>query len=477
MLQNYSSGQGARGYQFPKSFSMPLRIVGGNKFGRYKKISSEETFNMMVSDGALVNFAGHKKVKPIGGKQGRGIYSSTRLNKMIVVSDEDVYAIDDNITSSLVGNLETVDGEVYIAENLNGQIALCDGLKIYIYDYKNPSFYSPTIDFLPGHISFQDGYFIASTKNNNQWRLSGPNDGQSFPPDATNIGDLQTKPTNTIACVPFDRQLFVFGSDVCEPWKNIGTGIFPYQRSSSMVIDYGCLNPATIASGFSKIVWLASNEKSNVSIMFSEGGSAQRISNDGLDFVLSKIKYPQHSFGFLFQLDGHIFYQITFTKDNLTYVYDFNLNEFYSLTDQNLNHHIAKRMVFFNGKNYFISFIDGDLYELSSSYYDFNGYEMPKYRILNNTRLDNGSLFVCQNISITMEQGFNKGEQAINLSISRDGGETFGNIYRKKLNTWGNRPNTCNFYNLGAANDFCFKFSFLGLERTVVCDAKGNFYQ
>ena len=41
------------------TFTIPLDLVGGNKFGRYKKVSVEQTFNMMVSDDALVDYAGY----------------------------------------------------------------------------------------------------------------------------------------------------------------------------------------------------------------------------------------------------------------------------------------------------------------------------------------------------------------------------------------------------------------------------------
>ncbi len=41
---------------------MPLDIVGSTKFGRYPKISVEQTWNMIISDGFLVPFAGYLKV-------------------------------------------------------------------------------------------------------------------------------------------------------------------------------------------------------------------------------------------------------------------------------------------------------------------------------------------------------------------------------------------------------------------------------
>lgn len=469
-------------YQTPSvnNFKIPLDILGGNKFGRYKKISPQETFNMIVTDDCITNFSGHKKVLYIDEKQGRGIYSSSRLNKIILIADNNVYSIDTNLSTSLVGKLDTLQGDISIAENLNNEIIISDGSKLYNYNYGIGSFNKLNVDFLPGYVSFQDGYFICAVKNRHEWRLSKPNDGNNFPVSGGFVGEIETKATNCIACIPFDRQLFVFGTNVCEIWKNVGNvgnSPFPYQRSGSLVIDYGCINPATIAVGFSKIVWLASNEKSNVCIRVSEGGKSERISTDGLDAILSNLKNPEQAFGFMYQIDGHVFYQITFTKDNLSYLFDFNTNKFYTLTDYDLSqHHIAKRVVFFNGSNYFISFKDGDLYEMSSSYYDYNGNEMPTIIILNNIRKEDGQFITCQQLNIIMEQGFNKGEQAINLSISKDGGESFGSIYKKILNSYGKRRNICNFYNLGMSNEFCFKYHFLGLGRKVICSSTGYFY-
>ncbi len=39
---------------------MPLKMVGGTHYGRYNKISSEQSFNLLISDGWSVPFAGYK---------------------------------------------------------------------------------------------------------------------------------------------------------------------------------------------------------------------------------------------------------------------------------------------------------------------------------------------------------------------------------------------------------------------------------
>ncbi len=39
---------------------IPVKIVGSSIFGRYPFISAERTYNMFISDEALVNFASYE---------------------------------------------------------------------------------------------------------------------------------------------------------------------------------------------------------------------------------------------------------------------------------------------------------------------------------------------------------------------------------------------------------------------------------
>lgn len=475
--------------QFATGNNIDLGIVGGNTFGRYKKISSEETFNMIVSDGALVSFPGYKKRRALEGSLGREIYTSYRFKHMIAVVDDNVYSISSDLSTVLIGSLSTFSGDVFIAENLGGQIAICDGENIYIFNYINSSFQKVVVDFLPGYIEFQDTYFIASDRRTNQFRLSANNDGTSWPADAGHVGQIQTKATNCVAAKVLDRQLYVFGQTVTEPWYDVGYTLFPYQRTNYFNIDYGCVSPATIASAFGAMVWLGSNEKTGISIMLSQGGPAQRLSNDGMDFIFSNMKNPFDAFGFLFRESGHIFYVITFPTDNISYVYDFNTKMFFTLVDKDMNHHIARRITFFNGKYYFISLTDGDLYEISSLLYMLDDHEMPRFRILKHLRVPSCDRFGVRNISLTMEQGILENENKndlsilpisiprIDLSISKDGGESYWNVGSKKMNRFGRRANNCNFWNIGSSNDLTLKFAFWGNQRWCINGAIGNVYQ
>jgi hypothetical protein len=310
----------ARGENFE---AKPLNIVGSSVFGRYPDISIEKTYNMFMSDGWMVPYAGYK----LG-----ALHTSIKYKRMIAVFDNRVYLINVNFSQSLqkvtsyqtilIGMLQTSSGVVYIAENNKPQILISDGTALYLYDQTlNPMFKPVTTSFIPGYIDFHDTYFLCAAKAdgfysppaNNTWRLSGQNDGGTWADDAASIGLLQTKPDNTQAVVRFPSKgnmVFVLGTTVSEPWFDVGYQLFPYQRNTSFNIDYGCLNPATIAAMDDLVVWLAVNEKSGPVLMYSDGGQPTPITTDGFDYVFSNMINPADSQGFLFRQDGHIFYHI-----------------------------------------------------------------------------------------------------------------------------------------------------------------------
>lgn len=518
----------------PRSVTMkyaPLDICGSTTFGRYQKISISETYNMLISDNWLVPYAGYAYQALISGTGvGRGLYSSTNYGNMIAVVNNGVYSINPNLTVSFIANIGTFSGDVFMAENNANQIAICDQQALYIFNWKTNSFSVASLPTAPGgsapivpaYVTFQDGYFIVPDKSSSFWFLSALNDGTSWNWGAGGApvdGRIQTKPDTAIAAVRFPGRgnlLLVFGRTVTELWYDQGLQLFPYTRSQSVNIDYGCLSAATIAASDTIVVWLGANEKSGPVIMYTSGGDINRISNDGIDYRLSLLTQPQNSYGFLFKQDGHILYQITWPADNFSLVYDFTTEKFFTLTDEHMNYHIAKRTVFFNNNYFFVSFNDGNLYELSTSFttYEYaNNFvqEIPRVRITKNFRLPDGSRFAVNNSTFTIEQGNGKyntpdyvlvlatesgnpitteggnelllldipnpAPQNVYLSISKNGGHSFGSTLDRPLNTVGNRQNRLQFWNFGVANDIVHRFQFIGFDRFVATDGIISYYQ
>lgn len=530
----------------PTFTQLPLDIVGSTKFGRYPKISVEQTYNMIISDNFLVPFAGYMNVASIASQAaGRGVFTSVTYNHMIVVIANSVYSISTNNSFTKVGTIGTYVGDVYIDENNNHQIAICDQQNIYIYNYLTGVFTTATIDFIPGYISYQNGRFVAAAIDTPTWRLSAVGDGLTWPNDSFHVGSFQTKPDTVVATQRFPGRgnlLFVMGKTVTELWTDIGAQLFPYQRNSTVNIDYGCLNPATIAFNDNIIVWLAANEKSGPMIAYSTGGDIKKISTDGIDFKFTQLKNPSDSYGFLFRQDGHLIYQLTFPEDNLTYIYDFNTSKFFTLCDNNMDAHKARDVAFFNDKYYFVSFSDGNVYQMGTEFTTYDGDEIPRIRVCRNIRLPDTSRFAVNNLTFTIEEGTQEnvyvsqnlltesgetiftendepleisssfqvvvesalycedgtvlltenGEellaeeiveteipvpQTVHLSVSTNGGESFGTIWSKDLNRRGDFKNRLVYWNLGSANDFIPQFRFWGLSRFVATDGIVSIYQ
>jgi hypothetical protein len=407
---------------------IPINICGSSTFGRYPKISVEKTYNMFISDNFLVPYAGYQTAVPNLGKVGRGCHTSTKLNRIVTVVDNNVYLIniffDQNLQKTYdtsvvkIGTLLTSTGVVYITENNKPQIAISDGSAIYIYDPTlSPTFQTiSTLDFVPGFIDFHDTYFLcaASQDNfysppaNNTWRLSAQNDGTSWPNDAQHIGLIQTKPDNTQAVVRFPSRgnmIFVMGSIVTESWMDVGYQLFPYQRNNSYNIDYGCINPATIASLDDIVVWLAQNEKSGPIIVYSTGDLPTKITTDGIDYLFSQLTNPADSEAFMYRQDGHLFYHINFYTDNLSLFYDFNNNKFYHASDENLNYFIGNEVAFFNNQYYFVTKNNGNLYAFDTIYTTYDGAEIPRIRTCANVRKPSQEYFIANDIGFTIEQG------------------------------------------------------------------------
>ncbi len=529
----------ARGQNFK---SIPLRIAGSSIFGRYPKINSEKTMNMFLSDEWLVPYSGYKMVIPFSsfgnGKIGRGIHTSTKLGKLVTVVGNGVFLVSldfdflteqpKNIVVNRIGTLQTSTGVVYIAENNKPQIAISDGFKIYIYDPTlSPSFQIPTIDFVPGYIDFHDTYFLCAAKQDfnyvppatNTWRLSDSNDGMSWPADARRVGLIQTKPDNIQAVVRFPSRgnmILVIGSIVTEGWFDVGYQLFPYQRNSSFNIDYGCINPATIAATDEIVVWLGINEKSGPIIVYTTGGMIEKITTDGIDYLFSQLKNPADSQGFIYRQDGHLIYHINFYTDNLSLFYDFNTKKFYNACDEKYDYFIANQVAFFNNQYYFLSKNNGNMYAFDTIFTTYDGYEIPRFRICNNIRDKSQQYFVANDVGFTIETGetpyLQQGtisshiitedsnpiitedgnylidEQEVfvgnlittprvDLSISTDGGATFGNEWAYDLNPLAHRKNRLMWWQLGIVNDLVCQFKFWGFGRFVATDGEVNIRQ
>lgn len=469
-------------------------FVGGSDFGRTNKINASRTFNLFISDNFLTDTYGYVKVDTLGSNQGRSIFTSTRGKFLLSVVDERVYRLTPiNLLNSPttvfqkthVGTVATFTGSVFVDENEANQIAICDQSKLYIYNWNDNTFQEAILPdgVIPGYVSFQNGFFLITDRLSSNWYLSDVNDGLNWfwgGPSA-NLpvnGALQTKPDLGVAIIRVagaGNLIFVMGSTVTEPWSNVPSTLFPYQRSTSSNIDYGCVNPETLSSLDQITAWVAINDRAGITIMYSTGSAIQQVSTEGYNFKFQKLSEPQKCFAFFIKISGHLLYQLTFygKDDNFSLIYDFTTQKFFDATDEHFNYHILRDVAYFEGRYYGIAYRDGNLYQLGEDLYTYNygemgEFEKPRVRITPNLRTPNTAYFTVTNIEILMEQGNDplhiipspSYQPRVGLSVSKNGGYDFGEVRTIPLKRLAKRSNIVKWWRLGRANEMVFKFSF-----------------
>ena len=527
----------------PGGTQIPVKIVGSSIFGRHPIISDERTWNLFISDDWLLNFAGYNQAAEILGigNEGRGLFHSTRGDFMLAVISSNVYRIEPNLGWIFLFSLGTTTGEVFMDENLSSQIAIIDGSATgYIYNYTTEtigaivfSYGSGGTVFTPNYVTYQNTYFVFgnadTTTSGSQWFVyeSGFNPSTLANPLQLNWVQtltLQTKPDFAKACIRIPshgNNLLVLGSTVAEIWTNIA-GLQVYQRNSSVNIDYGVASVSTIAASDDMVAWLGINEKSSPAIMVMTGGKAQRLSTDGIDYLLSLVQHPEDSTAMFYRQDGHVFYILTFFNalDNFSIMYDFNTQKFFDITDWDFTYHPARQMAYFNNEIYFVSLKQGSVMRISTDLTSIstdsqNDYEIPRIRKCDTYRLPGSERFIVNQFSFTIENGVEQnvtnqfecdgyilGESSgeimyseddepllveggscqiyrprIDVTLSKNGGETYGNANIYYMHTTGNYKNQPRFNKLGEANQFTVQMRFWGFGAVVAANGVLEVYK
>lgn len=526
----------------PVAQQVPVKIIGSSIFGRHPFISDERTWNMYISDEKLLNFAGYQETLQLleGTAEGRGLFHSVRGNFLLQIINQRVYRINPNLGFQLLFSLNSATGEVIMDENLSSQIAIVDGINLYIYNYTTGnigqavfSYGSGGIPFSPNYVTYQNTYFIfgnaGTTTSGSQWFVyqSGFNPTTLADPLQVNWVQtltLQTKPDFAKAAIRIPshgNNLLVLGSTVGEIWNNVA-GLQVYQRNSSINIDYGVASTSTIAASDDMVAWLGINEKAAPAIMYMAGGQANRISTDGIDFLLGQVKHPDQSTAMFYRQDGHVFYIISFFNqlDNFSIMYDFTTSKFYDITDWDFSYHPARQMAFFNGDIYFASLKQGSLMKISTELTEMstdrdNIYEIPRVRKCDTFRVAGSEPFIVNRFSFTIEngvaqdvffdyecQGFIIGEVSsgimyteddipilteegfcqvyrprIDVTISKNGGVTYSNANSYYMHGTGHYKNQPIFNHLGQANQFTVQMRFWGFDGVVSDDGVLEVYQ
>lgn len=185
----------------------------------------------------------------------------------------------------------TGSGRVSISDNGNQLCIVVPGTGIgYIYDKINGLQQITDPDFTAvGNaeiVVFIDGYFVFSTDSKNFF-VSALNDGLSY--NALDFGSAEADPDNIRGLHVHRNQLYVFGSQTCEVFRNVGGFGFPFQRITGHVLPKGLASKFSISEYDETFAFIGQGENESPRVYVFSGNRFDAVSTTAIDLKIQSL--------------------------------------------------------------------------------------------------------------------------------------------------------------------------------------------
>lgn len=364
-------------------------------------------------------------------------------------------------------------------------------------------------------INTTDTFYVTSVVNATTFTISATNGGTNITFSTTgtpliyvtNNGQLQlgaitTHPGTIVACRTLHRRLFLFSQNFTEVWENAGAGTnLPFRRNNALLMEYGCPAIGSIKVGFDKMFFLSQDKDGLGSVMMVVGTESIPISNRALDFALanyaSNTNRPIHpegvadAVGILIKENGLIFYRLNFTLANHTYVYDVTQSDpseeegkiWHEEETLAFNRHVAQTHGYFFGINYVGHYSLPIMYIIDDTFVTNDGEAIRRMRIPKPFTIPEYNRIRIDRFHLDLVQGQNENPGVniapeVFLSISKDGGQSYGNEIKAPMGLIGERSFRTVWRKLGTiprGQSFVVKIQFFNQIPFVILGAAWDF--
>jgi hypothetical protein len=314
----------------------------------------------------------------------------------------------------------------------------------------------------PTYVSTLDGYFLLPTTFDRVF-ISGEDNGSSV--SALDFGKAQKKPDQTLAVLGGERDALIFGAETLEFWSNSpdSSGGFPFVPIQS--INIGCLAAKTIVQLDRAVGWIANDG----TVRLQDGYSAKRISDHYQERKIAAVDSQSIiAFGYNDKQTGHAF--LVWTCPTFCFVYNLRTGRWHEQESFGRTTWRGRCSVEWQGRTLIGDYDDGRIYEVRNDQSTEAGDPIIATCIppIINTA---PSGFVLDEVAIDMTTGFGvvgplaqDVDPVVMLSVSEDGGMTYGAARAIRLGRAGQRILRLKDYRFG-------KFGQQGATLKISCSA------
>lgn len=298
-------------------------------------------------------------------------------------------------------------------------------------------------------------------------------------------GSITSHPGTVVGCRTLHRRLFLFSQNFTEVWENSGKGTnLPFRRNNSLLMEVGTPALGSIVVGFDSMFFLAQDRDGLAGVMGVKGTESELASNRALDFQLAQyaedpLTGVADARGILIKENGLVFYRLNFTLANHTFVFNVSMStqeapKWHEEEVLNGDRHPAQTHAYFKGINYYGAYNTAVFYSVDDLVSTNDGEAIRRMRIgrqmtpdgYNRLRIDRFQVDLLQGsadiivqipedllaetgdeletesgIALELDQtiGVGGGQPVVFLSVSRDGGQTYGNRLQATMGKLGER--------------------------------------
>lgn len=408
------------------------------------------------------------------GKSWRGLYATT-AGTLYGVCDNVIYHIQTDFTLTNIGTVATFTGPVQMVDNSNFVI-LVDGSNTgYSIEMSNDTvaIIDPEVFYGGNSIAWVDGYFIVNRPGTFEWFISGANTAKF---DALDFASKSAFLDRIVGVAVSNRYIYLFGTQTTEVWFNAGDTNFTFQRMPGVYLQYGCSSAATLAQYNGQVFWLCQSPQGQALVCKTSQFQAVQISTFAISGEISTYGDISDAIGYVYQLNGHAWYVLTFPSANKTWQYDIAENMWEELvwTDENggENRHRANCHAFAFGTHIVGDFENGNLYSLDqNNYTDFGG-PIRRIRSFPHIMDDSANRVMYREFIADMEVG-NGGSDDIQMQLrwSDTRGKSWGSPIYQTLGAEGDYLRSIQFQRLGMARGRVFEVSWAAPVQTCLSGA------
>lgn len=403
----------------------------------------------------------------------RGLYAVGDYR--YAVHRDGLWKIANDNTYEKVGLLATSSGRVDMSDN-GIQLIIVDGPNGYIWNVNTSTFTQISDPDFPGGstVTFLNGYFIVSKPNSGEFYISATYDGLSW--NALEFATAESNPDELIRVQANNGQLILYGEKTTEFWGDSGALDFPFARIGAAAIEWGLAARWSLSKFMDAIIFLRKNRLGQVQVCVMDGGVAVPVSTPNIDYIFARYDSIEDATGFSYMISGHPMYQINFSSQGESWLFD-GLTKQWSQLESSGGRHRAEIQYSHRIESFVSDYENGRIYKFDSEVYTDHGEPIAREFISRHQMSANWSVF--DEVWLEMEAGtglaYGQGSNPkVMMTYSKDGGHTWSNEIWAEFGKAGEYTKRAVFRRLGRARDWVFKFRVTDPVKTVFVSAWGR---